>query len=512
MARQFDLSAMMSVVSDLDTTVSSHQVQMIPLEDILDNKANFYKVDKSALGDLANSIAMSGLQQYPVVMPHPQKSGKYLLLSGHRRCAALRLLAEDGEHPRPDLRLVPCTVRQYESEAMAELQLIFANSTTRTLSNAELSKQAERLEELLYQLKEEGYSFPGRMRDQVAAACRVSAPKLARLKVIREKLKAPEFLYLFEKDRLREQTAYALARLPEDFQRRLAVINPDLSGNAAELILKKYEEGWRWEPELTCPDGKPCKRGNSFLRHDSECSSYMCGGKTCCLDCEQAKRSCAPCSRMCSKAQALRKEIRDDEKAKENKLALKRARQCQKETQINATRIIRAAEAAGLSDDTPIPWGYDPDRTVEAIRKYAAGEFPEERWYQPRYSPGRLHHPAETAEVLRCSTDYLLGLTDDLTPAAGMDFAENKPECSAVELPNPVWLPGCPDRSRKVVARFVSERLEPWITVCYFYAAASEYRLSDKGVRIDEECTGWWPVPEDEAHGADAPDEGEACD
>lgn len=403
MARQFDLSAMMSVVSDLDTTVSSHQVQMIPLEDILDNKANFYKVDKSALGDLANSIAMSGLQQYPVVMPHPQKSGKYLLLSGHRRCAALRLLAEDGEHPRPDLRLVPCTVRQYESEAMAELQLIFANSTTRRLSNAELSKQAERLEELLYQLKEEGYSFPGRMRDQVAAACRVSAPKLARLKVIREKLKAPEFLYLFEKDRLREQTAYALARLPEDFQRRLAVINPDLSGNAAELILKKYEEGWRWEPELTCPDGKPCKRGNSFLRHDSECSSYMCGGKTCCLDCEQAKRSCAPCSRMCSKAQALRKEIRDDEKAKENKLAL-------------------------------------------------------------------------------------------------------------VELPAPVWLPGCPDRSRKVVARFVSEGMEPWVTVCYFYAATSEYRLSDKHARIDEECTGWWPVPEDEARGADAPDEGEACD
>ena len=40
---------------------------------------------------------------------------------------------------------------------------------------------------------------------QVAAACQVSAPKLARLKVIREKLKAPEFLLLFEKDRLAEQ-------------------------------------------------------------------------------------------------------------------------------------------------------------------------------------------------------------------------------------------------------------------------------------------------------------------
>lgn len=93
---------------------------------------------------------------------------------------------------------------------MAELQLIFANSTARVLTNAEISRQAERMEMLLYQLKEEGYEFPGRMRDQVAAACKVSAPKLARLKVIREKLKAPEFLLLFEKDKLPEQTAYAL--------------------------------------------------------------------------------------------------------------------------------------------------------------------------------------------------------------------------------------------------------------------------------------------------------------
>ena len=54
---------------------------------------------------------------------------------------------------------------------MAELQLILANSTARVLSNAEISKQAERMEVLLYQLKEEGYEFPGRMRDQVAAAC-----------------------------------------------------------------------------------------------------------------------------------------------------------------------------------------------------------------------------------------------------------------------------------------------------------------------------------------------------
>ena len=144
---KFDLGGLMEVVSKLDTTAvdgvpAVPEVRLIPLADIVDNKANFYAVDK------------------------------------------------DGLKP------------------MAELQLILANSTARVLSNAEISKQAERMEVLLYQLKEEGYEFPGRMRDQVAAACRVSAPKLARLKVIRERLKAPEFLLLFEKDRLAEQAAY----------------------------------------------------------------------------------------------------------------------------------------------------------------------------------------------------------------------------------------------------------------------------------------------------------------
>ena len=84
--------------------------------------------------------------------------------------------------------------------------MIFANSATRRLTDAELSRQAERIELLLYQLKEEGYEFPGRMRDQVAAACQVSAPKLARLKVIREHL-ISSYMALFEKNQLPEQTA-----------------------------------------------------------------------------------------------------------------------------------------------------------------------------------------------------------------------------------------------------------------------------------------------------------------
>ena len=151
--RNFDLSSLMETVSNLDTTAAAPSVQLIPLEDILDNKANFYRVDPAELKPLADSIAMDGLQQYPLVTPHPDQPGKYLLLSGHRRCAAIRMLVDEGAwdvighspNDRPggaSAALVPCTVRRYESPAMAELQLILANSTARVLSNAEIAKQA----------------------------------------------------------------------------------------------------------------------------------------------------------------------------------------------------------------------------------------------------------------------------------------------------------------------------------------------------------------------------------
>ena len=77
MGRKFDLSSLMETVSNLDTTAAAPSVQLIPLEDILDNKANFYRVDRAELKPLADSIAMDGLQQYPLVTPHPDQPGKY---------------------------------------------------------------------------------------------------------------------------------------------------------------------------------------------------------------------------------------------------------------------------------------------------------------------------------------------------------------------------------------------------------------------------------------------------
>lgn len=403
-------------VSKLDTSGDREQIEYIDVGRIGGDPNNFYEL--SGLEELAASIELLGLQQPLRVRQDPQDPERVIIVSGHRRKAALEKLVEEG---RTDLREVPCIRERTEgSAALQELRLIYANSDTRVLTSAELSRQAERVEMLLYQLKEEGMEFPGRMRDHVAEAVKVSAPKLARLKVIREKL-IPEYLALFDRNELPEMTAYTMARLPEDFQQRMfRVLSKAPNGSTVEKVLEKYNEGWRWEPELQCPDGKPCKRGDTFLRRDCETLGWQgfCGGNTCCLKCDQAKASYSPCERMCSKAKTQRKVDKDKAEEAAHKRRQREGRPYQKETQRYAKRLLRAIDAAGLAEDTEIKWrSYCEVHPVAVIRQWAAGEFDDPAgWYFAKLEPGECDNVVALARLLNCSTDFLMGLTDELRP------------------------------------------------------------------------------------------------
>lgn len=412
----FSIEKYAALMNQTAPAAEREQIEYIPLDKIDPDPNNFYKL--SGLDDLAANIEMLGLQQPLRVRRNPDAADRVIIVSGHRRKAALDKLAAEG---RGAPQGVPCIREQAEgSAALQELRLIYANSDTRVLTSAEQAKQAARVELLLYQLKEEGMEFPGRMRDQVAAACRISAPKLARLKVIREKL-VPEYMGLFEQDKLPEQTAYALARLPQDFQKRLASALSEVPrGDIAEKVLKKYNEGWRWEPELQCPDGKPCKRGDSFLRRDCEAKSWvsLCGGQTCCLKCRQAKADYSPCERMCSTAKAQRKAKKDEAEKAAHKRKQKNGRKYQKETQVYAKRLLPVIDAAGLPEDEIIRWNYGR-YTVSKVRQWAAGEFDDPAgWCQTRLTPGECRADVEMSQLLGCSTDFLMGLTDDFRPPA----------------------------------------------------------------------------------------------
>ena len=180
----FDITSVLKNVPGTGT--GEDQIEYIDLDMIDPDPENFYSLD--GLDDLAANIELIGLQQ--PLRVRPGEGSHVIVVSGHRRRAACLMLRDGGTEK---FNRVAC-IREKDavSAAMRELRLIYANASTRVMSSAEMSKQAERVEMLLYQLKEEGIiEFPGRMRDHVAEACRISKTKLARLHAIRHNLVQP---------------------------------------------------------------------------------------------------------------------------------------------------------------------------------------------------------------------------------------------------------------------------------------------------------------------------------
>lgn len=407
------LGEQLAGVAELNTT-GPEQIEYIDIDLLDGDERNFYQL--TDIDELADNIQMCGLQQ--PIRVRAGEGGRFTIVSGHRRRAALAQLVEKG---LDQFRRVPC-IRETDdvSPALQELRLIFANSSTRKLTSAEIGEQAERVEALLYQLKEDGFEFPeGRMRDVVAAACNTHGSKLARIKVIREHLLS-NLRPAWDGGKMPEQAAYALAQFPADMQMRISGVFPQLpTGSTLEKLLRLYKDrGYRWEPRLTCPDGKECKRGDAFLRHDAECCGCdVCGGQTCCLECSQGTATYYPCDEACSKAKAKRKEALAEKKVAKKAAEDKQMRKLEKEIQASAARLARAADAAGIPDNAfAVQTRYGGSYTAGHLRELAAGEFDEYRIYTNDLAPDNLSNIAKSARALHCSADYIVGLTDELTP------------------------------------------------------------------------------------------------
>ena len=324
----FDLASILGDVSKLDTGLQPdgrEQIEYIDLSLIDPDPNNFYAM--TDIEELAANIELLGLQQPLRVRPSPDKPGRLIIVSGHRRRAALELLVSEG---KSQFAQAPC-IREAgdQSAALQELRLIYANSDTRKLTSPELSKQAERVEALLYQLKEEGMEFPGRMRDHVAEACKVSKSKLARLKVIREKLDKP-FYQLYEKGTIAESVAYALAQQPLEIQR--AVHDYKCTGKNGAKHLREWQvesvaETYKGITGQKCKMGGQCIHAGNLLEkiYDGTNGFKPCEYRKCCNECERLSSCKSACPKLKDKIQKLKADkkaaAQQEKLAKEEKRA-----------------------------------------------------------------------------------------------------------------------------------------------------------------------------------------------
>lgn len=415
----FDLADVLKGVPNLGT--SKKQLEYIKRDLIVPDPNNFYSL--TGIEELAANIQLCGLQQ-PILV-RPINGERYMVVSGHRRRAAIELLAADEPEKWEE---ISCLVERDEaSPELQQLRLIYANANTREKSSAELAAEAEQVEELLYKLKGQGYDFPGRMRDHVAAAVKASKSKLSRLKLIRENL-IDEFKKLWEAGKLRDSVAYTLAQTTEPYQRMIWDAQTK-GGTAAfrctdgwvESLVREMTEAADICDKMPCDanDVKCCPHCRVRLLQAAALGQYSglsCRG--CCLDCWNL----GACKFSCPFSEDARRALRDkaQEKRKQEK-AEEQAREAPlKEIIRNCyQRVAALREAKGVSveDYLRASTNYVTSRDRERLPKLEAGtvalndRLPGDIWAE------EARRLVAVADLLGCSIDYLLGRTDDVTPA-----------------------------------------------------------------------------------------------
>lgn len=269
-------------VSDSDGMVE------IPVENIVDNPKNFYpKPDEAALTALIESIQANGLLEPPTVVPG--EGGKYRLISGHSRMAAMRTLRRRddlyGMPPTHQWDTVLCRVLE-PMDGDRELSAVIEANRQRVKSPALLSVEAEELAEAYVRRQEAGEKLPDTVRNMVAQALQINRTKVSNLKTIREGLKTPGIRDRWERDELPEAAALEIAKMDIDTQYRLT---DWMIGEHREWSIrnvKLFDSIWSC-CEHRCPETAGlCPNAERMVTDKLKGGAFHCAG--CCKACNDA--------------------------------------------------------------------------------------------------------------------------------------------------------------------------------------------------------------------------------
>lgn len=413
----FNLADVLKDVSNSGT--NQEQIEYIPRDRIDLDPKNFYQL--SGIEELAANIELCGLQQPIRVRLNPDQEERYIIVSGHRRFSAVDLLAKED----PDRwRELPCIIEQdAASPALQQLRLIYGNANTRAMTSAELGEQAAQVEELLYQLKKEGYDFPGRMRDHVAQAVNASKTKLARLKVIRDGLDAA-WAPLYKKGTISESTAYELARISPDDQQLIYIVKNSSGADLRYMYaddVKEFADRLEKVSKLTCKKcgGGACQNINRKRDKALRIGRYLsikCD--KCCEKCEDLVSCKNACPLLTDKVMQLKAEKRE-ERRQEKEAVEKKERPVIEYIRGVYNRIGRARQSAGVTVEQLYKaqkvFYVQADEEKQNSLESGAAKISANTTLPFGYSfySDSAEKLCAVADLLHCSIDYLLGRTED---------------------------------------------------------------------------------------------------
>ena len=210
--RSFDTAILKDIKSVAGDSFADN-IKMLPVDQLYDNPENFY--DLSDIDTLVEDIDRQGLKTPLYVVPNDDNG--YMVISGHRRKAAVQQLIDNGKYGTDKL---PCYIGVKKNEAETMLDLIMLNATTRVISDAETVKQCEKLEEVFKQLEADGKKIQGRMRDKIAAALNVSPAQVGKVENIRHNA-IDEVKAAVNEGKMSISTANEVAKLEPEKQKDL---------------------------------------------------------------------------------------------------------------------------------------------------------------------------------------------------------------------------------------------------------------------------------------------------
>jgi len=143
------------------------------------NTKNHYLIEN--IEELADSIENFGLLQDILVK---EENSKYIIISGHRRFEAIKLLVE--QRGLTQFEYIDCFLNDAnEDETITDIKLEISNILSRELSEYEKMTAIENLRNLVIKAKANGFEIKGRMRDFIGEQINLSPTQTQRyLKVI----------------------------------------------------------------------------------------------------------------------------------------------------------------------------------------------------------------------------------------------------------------------------------------------------------------------------------------
>lgn len=473
--KKFDITKFAATLPE--AVPESGTTREIPVGEIFNNPRNFYPLPSMGeLTKLKESIEINGLLEPPSVVQ--DIGGKYRLISGHSRMAAVRLLHSDDHasvSPTHKWDAVLCRVLPAMTEEQELCAVIEANRQ-RVKSNALLAEEAERLKETYIRRKKAGEAFPVGLREWIAKEMQINATKVGNLQVIKKGLKVPGIIARWEKGELPEAAALEIARMDDETQYRLLDWVIDNHRTWTINNVREFSTCWTC-CKHKCPDtGGFCPNAARMYADRYRYGEWRCAG--CCRECLNRDT----CSTACRFVVAERP-------PKEPEPAVPRNPAADDPRLKNMTpkfceRVKALREATGLTRK----------EFAESI-----GEYPGTYGAWENNSLAGAGSLPKLALTLGTTMDYLCGLTDDPAP--------KPPTLFSVDLCSPVWLPldaeHWPTEGTLVVLSYETGLGGSSYLVARCAGGADEdypFISTDAGTTVDDilacQCDRWTPLAE----------------